>query len=151
MSSFLFIFTKNQLGFYWPFLFFLSLFYLCLLWSVLFSYFYWVWLFFFFFLFLLGGRLGCLFEIFIVSYGRPVLLWTSLLETLQLHLIDFVRLYFHCHLLQCIFWFLLWFHNWLIVFSVAYCWVSTCCFFSYFSFCCWFLFSYHYGQKSCLK
>lgn len=31
----------------------------------------------FFFQIHLGGRLGCLFEIFLVSWGRPLLLWTS--------------------------------------------------------------------------
>ena len=30
------------------------------------------------FIILLGGRLGCLFEIFLVFWGRPVSLWTSL-------------------------------------------------------------------------
>ena len=46
------------------------------------------------FLILLSVRLGCLFKFFLVSRGRPVLLWTSLLELLLLHPIDFVMLCF---------------------------------------------------------
>ena len=62
------------------------------------------------FLILSGGRLGCLFQIFLVSWGRPALLWTSLLEMLLLHPIDFVRLSFLHHFSGGIFWFPLYFH-----------------------------------------
>ena len=42
------------------------------LWSLLFPSFCWL------FLIILGCRLGCLFETFLISWGRPVLLWTFL-------------------------------------------------------------------------
>ena len=42
-------------------------------------------------------KLGCLFNVFLVSWGRIVLLLTSLLEMLLLHPIGF-ELCFHCHL-----------------------------------------------------
>ena len=50
-----------------------------------------------------------LFEIFLVSWCRPVSLWTSLIELLLLHHIEFENLWFYFHLSQDIFWFLLWF------------------------------------------
>ena len=56
------------------------------------------------FLILLGGRLGRLFEIFLVSWGRPVLLKTSLVKLLLLHPIDFGKLCLHFHLSPGIFW-----------------------------------------------
>ena len=43
-------------------------------------------------------KLGCLFEMFLVSWGRIVLLQTSLLELLLLHQIGFGSLCFHCPL-----------------------------------------------------
>ena len=46
----------------------------------------------------LGVKLGCLFDVFLVSWGRIVLLLTSLLELLLLHPIHFELLCFHCHL-----------------------------------------------------
>ena len=55
-------------------------------WSLLFPSFCWISaLFFLLFLISLDVRLGYLFEIFLVSWGRPVLLWTSILELLLLH------------------------------------------------------------------
>ena len=70
---------------------------------------------------ILGTRLGCLFEILLVSWGRPVLLWTSLLELLLLHPIDFVKSCFH---LLCVsrYFLFLWFHCWLFFFFLS----STC-------------------------
>ena len=72
-----------------------------------------------FFLILLGGRCGSLFEIFLFSWGRPILLWTSLLELPSLHPIDFVSLCFHCLLSWGIFWFPLWLHHWPIGFLIT--------------------------------
>ena len=57
----------------------------------------------FFFLILLGGRLACLSEIFLASWGSAVSLWTSFLELLFLYSIGFVKLCFHFHLSQGIF------------------------------------------------
>ena len=57
----------------------------------------------------LGVKLGCLFDVFLVSWGRIVLLWTSLLELLLLHPISFELSCFHCHLFLESFWFLFWF------------------------------------------
>ena len=76
------------------------------------------------FLILLSGKLGSLFEIFLVFWGKLVALWTSLLGLCLLHPIDSVRLYFHCHLSQVIFKFPLWFHYLPIGFLVACCLVS---------------------------
>ena len=57
------------------------------------------------------GRLHCL-RFFLFFWERLVLLWTSLSEVLLLHSIGFLRLCFHCHLSQGIFWFPLRFHHW---------------------------------------
>ena len=84
-------------------------------------------------------------------WGRTILLWTSLWELLLLHPIDFVILCFHFPLSQGIFQFLLRFHFWLISFLVACCLASTYLFFSHFSFCSWFLISYHCAQKRSFK
>ena len=51
----------------------------------------------------LGIMLGCLFEIFLISWGRPILLWISLSETRWLCPTDFRLLCFHFHLSQGIF------------------------------------------------
>ena len=54
----------------------------------------------------LGVRLGCLFETFIISLGKILLLKTSLLEVLLLHPIGFESLCFYFHLSLGIFYFL---------------------------------------------
>ena len=51
----------------------------------------------------LGVRLGNLFEIFLESLGKIVLLSTSLLELLLLHPIGFGSMCFYCHCLQVFF------------------------------------------------
>ena len=69
----------------------------------------------FFLLFLgsLGVRLGCLFDVLFISWGRLlVLLWTSLLALLLLHCIGFGLSFIHCHLFLGIFKFPLWFLQW---------------------------------------
>ena len=90
-------------------------------------------------------------EIFLVSWGRPVWLWTSLLVLFLLHPMGFRKLCFHFHLSWGICWFPLWFHCWPVVCSVACCLVSMCSFFSRFSYCGWFLVSHCCDQKRCLK
>ena len=55
----------------------------------------------------LGVRLGYLFEIFLESLGKIVLLSPSLLELLLLHPIGFGSMCFHCHLSPVIFLILL--------------------------------------------
>ena len=70
-------------------------------------------------------KLDCWLGIFLVFWDRPVLLWTSLLELLLLHPIDFGKLYFHFQLSRGIFSFLVWFYHWTIVFFfIACCLVS---------------------------
>ena len=51
-------------------------------------------------------KLGCSFEIFLVSWGRPVFVQNSLLELLLLHPINFGKLCFYFHCIQGIFYFL---------------------------------------------
>ena len=51
----------------------------------------------------LGIRLGCLFEVFLASYGRPVLLDTPLLGLLLLNLKGLGPLCFHFHFFQITF------------------------------------------------
>ena len=159
-SSILFIFSKNQLLVLLSFLFFLNLYftYLCsdlydffsstkfVLLCVCVVFFFCLFLFFVFSLVALGVSLGCLFEIFLVCWGKLVSLYTSLLEMLLLHSIDFGLLWFSFHLSFKYFWFL----QWSIGCLVAYCFVSTCL-------CClwvfpgsWVLASWHCGQKICL-
>lgn len=59
-------------------IFFLFLLYLFPLWVLIFPSFCWLWKFLvFFFQIHLGGSLDCLLEIFLVSWGRPLSLWTS--------------------------------------------------------------------------
>ena len=52
----------------------------------------------YFFLVSLDIRLNCLFVIFLIAWGRPLLLWISFLELLLLSSIDFGSLCFHFHL-----------------------------------------------------
>ena len=54
-------------------------------------------------------KLGCLFDVFLVSWGQPVMLWISLLGLLLLNPIGFGLLCFHFHLFLCIFLFHFWF------------------------------------------
>ena len=58
-----------------------------------------------FFQVVLGVKLGCLFDIFLVSWGKLVLLWTFPLALLLLNPIGLGLSYFHFFL--CIFWFIL--------------------------------------------
>ena len=62
---------------------------------------------------------GCLFETFLVSWGRFVSLKTYLLGLFLLHAIGFGELCFYFHLSWAIFWFPPWFLHWLIGFLVA--------------------------------
>ena len=50
------------------------------------------------FLLHLGIKLGCFFEIFLLSWGLLLLLFNFLLKLLLLHPIDFLSLCFHIHL-----------------------------------------------------
>ena len=79
----------------------------------------------------LGVRLGCLFEMFLVSWGRIVLLWNSLLELPLLHPIVFGSSCFHCRLFLDIFLFPLWFLQWSLGCLVVYCLASICFYFFY--------------------
>ena len=58
------------------------------------------------FLVALGVKLGYLFDFFLVSWGKLVLLGTFPLALLLLNTISFGLLCFHFHLFLCIFWFL---------------------------------------------
>lgn len=70
--------NKPVLDFIHPFYFFLFLLYLFPLWVLIFPSFCWLWKFLvFFFQIHLGGSLDYLLEIFLVSWGRPLSLWTS--------------------------------------------------------------------------
>ena len=51
----------------------------------------------------LGGGLSCWFAIFLLFWGRPVLLWISLWALLLQHPMDFKWLYLYYHLSQGIF------------------------------------------------
>ena len=59
-----------------------------------------------------GVRLSCLFDVPLVSWGSLVLVWTSLLALLLLNHVGFGLLYFHYHLILCIFLFHFWFIQW---------------------------------------
>ena len=59
------------------------------------------------FLVALDVELGYLFDFFLVSWGKPVLLWTFPLALLLQCPIGFGLLCFHFHSFLCIFWFLL--------------------------------------------
>ena len=74
------------------------------------------------FFILLDGRLGCLFDIFLVSWGKPK--FCSVCK--------FGKLCFCFHLSQGIFWFLLWFFHSSIGVLVACCLVFMCLCFSFF-------------------
>ena len=109
MRGLWFIFSEDQLLLYWSFLLFLDLYFIYFLSDFISS----------FILLTLGfvcsffpNSFRCqvrLFEIFLLSWERPVWLWTSLLELFLLHPIDFRKLCFHFLLSWGIFWFPLWF------------------------------------------
>ena len=129
--SILFIFSKNQI-LVWSFLLFSSfLFHLFLLWSL--------WFLTFYLGFVCSSFSGCfrckvrLFEIFLVSWGKIVLLYISLLALLLLHPVGFGSSCFRCHLSLGIFWFPLWFLQLSIDYLVTYCLASMClCFLQFF-------------------
>ena len=94
-------------------------------------------------LILLGGSLGFYLHFFLISQRRPILLCTSILELLLLHSTDFVfslpfvlRYFLISSLILLLTHFLnsILFRCHVIVFS------------PHFSFCSWFLVSYHCGQ-----
>ena len=78
------------------------------------------------FLVALGVELGYLFDFFLVSWGKLVLLWTFPLALLLLNLIGFGLSCFHFHSFLCIFWFLFWFLLWFVGYSAACCLASIC-------------------------
>ena len=94
----------------------------------------------------LSVKLDCLFEVVLVSWGRPVMLWISLAGLLSLCPIDFGLLCSHFHLFQGIIWFILD----LIAnpFIVQQCYLASMflCVFQFFSYN-WFVVSYHYSQR----
>ena len=65
------------------------------------------------FLIPLGVRFEFLFEIFLVCWGRPVLLWISLLIPFWLHPVDLVMVYLRFDSSSGIKTFLLWLTQWL--------------------------------------
>ena len=79
----------------------------------------------------LHGWLGYQFENF-VSWGRLISLWTFLLALLLLKPIDFGLLCFHYNLFLCIFWFPFWFLHLYIGYSEACCLASMSLWFLYF-------------------
>ena len=104
--SILFIVSKNHLLVSLIFCIFLDS--LFLLWSLLFPFFYSLWaLFVILILVPLNVRLDCLFEMILVSWDRPVILWISLLGLLCLCL-KYFGLCSHFYLFPGIFWFPLW-------------------------------------------
>ena len=62
----------------------------------------------------LGVELGYLFDFFLVSFSKPVLLWTFPLALLLQCPIGFGLLCFHFCSFLCIFWFLFWFLLWFV-------------------------------------
>ena len=74
----------------------------------------------------LGVEIGYLFDFFLVSWGKPVLLWTFPLSLLLQCPIVFGLLCFHFHSFLCIFVFLFWFLLWFVGYS-AVCWSASIC------------------------
>ena len=70
-------------------------------------------------------RVGYLFDFFLVSWGKPVLLWTFPLVLLSQCTIGLV-LCFHFHLFLCIFWFIFLFLLWFVGYSAVFCSASIC-------------------------
>jgi len=93
------------------------------------------------FLATLGLRLCYLFEIFLASWGRLILLLSSLVELLFAASQRSWSIFFHLHFFLCIFKFLLWFLVWPIHCFIA-CYVTSMYlwYFQIFS-CGWFLVS----------
>ena len=93
-----------------------------------------------------------LLEVLLISWGKLVLLWTSLLEMLLLCPIGFGSSCFHFHVSRY-FWFP--FLQWFIGCLVAYYLSNTCLFFlvfffTFFFLCSWFLTTLVCGQKKWL-
>ena len=74
----------------------------------------------------LGVELSYLFDFFLVSWGKPVLLRTFPLALLLQCPIGFGLLCFHFHSFLCIFWFLFWFLLWLVGYSEV-CYLASIC------------------------
>ena len=71
-------------------------------------------------------ELGYLFDSFLVSWGKPLMLWTFPLALLLQCPIGYGLLCFHFHSFLCIFWFLFWFLLWYIGYSEA-CYLASIC------------------------
>ena len=67
-----------------------------------------------------------LFDFFLVSWGKPVLLWAFPLTLLLQCPIGFRLFCFHFPLFLCIFWFLFWFLLWFVGYSEPCCSTSIC-------------------------
>ena len=74
----------------------------------------------------LGVELGYLFDFFLVSWGRLVMLWIFPLALLLQCPIGFGLLCFHFHSFLCIFLFLFWFLLWFVGYSEVCCLASIC-------------------------
>ena len=72
----------------------------------------------------LGVELDYLFDFFLFSWGKPILLWTFSLALLLQCSIGFGLLCSHFHSFLGIFWFLFWFLLWFVGYSEAYCLAS---------------------------
>ena len=98
-----------------------------------------------------GGRVGCLFVIFVVCWGMIVLLWTSLLELSLPCPIGFGLLFFHLHMSLRIFFLISSLISPVIHWLFSSIWFSlhVFVFFSLFSYS-WFLILQHCGQRRCL-
>ena len=64
--------------------------------------------------------------IWLVSWCKPVMLWTFPLALLSQCPLGFGLLCFHFHLFLCIFWFLFWFLLWFVGYSEAFYLASIC-------------------------
>ena len=71
-------------------------------------------------------RVRLFIDLFLVSWGKPVMLWTFLLALLLQCPIGYGFLCVHFHSFLCIFWFLFWFLLWFVGYSEACCLVSIC-------------------------
>ena len=74
----------------------------------------------------LGIELCYLFDFFLISWGKPVMLWSFSLALLLQCPIGFGLLCFHFHLFLCMFWFLFWFLLWFVGYSEA-CYLASIC------------------------
>ena len=82
--------------------------------------------------FFLGIRLGYLFNVSLIFWGRLVLLWTSLSTAFtEIHMFWVVE--FSLSMFLCLFWFPFWFLQWSVGYSEACCLACIClCFFNSF-------------------